>query len=387
VKIDIAVETEISQSTRAKQLSAMFDVPASKKCSLRWSGDLPIEDFNWNVGLIVGPSGSGKSTIARNLFGENFDVPFEWTGKSVIDDFSALHSMQEISEVCQAVGFNTIPAWLRPYKILSNGERFRVDLARRLLELPNPIVVDEFTSVVDRQVAQIGAHAVQKFARRLDRQFVAVSCHMDILDWLQPDWIFQPATMHFARRSLQRRPTLDVTISRVPYAAWKLFAPFHYLTGNLHRAATCFCLFMGNRPASFGAMLHRPHPRVRDIMGLSRLVTLPDWQGLGLAMILADKLGAAYKAIGKRMHTYPAHPALIRSFAKSENWHLEKAAGTFAPSTGNRRRLALGQKLVSSRGTQKAIAGAADMGGRPCAVYEYCGERMEPKQAGLMLGL
>jgi hypothetical protein len=118
----------------------------------------------------------------------------------VIDDFAGTLSMEQVSSACQAVGFNTIPAWLRPFYVLSNGERFRVELARRLLELSDPIVVDEFTSVVDRQVAQIGAHAVQKYVRRNKRKFVAVSCHYDIVDWLQPDWIFEPATMHFARK-------------------------------------------------------------------------------------------------------------------------------------------------------------------------------------------
>jgi ABC-type ATPase involved in cell division len=321
--IDIVVETALSRSPRVRQLEAMFDVPASEKATLRWHGDLPIEDADWNVGLIVGPSGAGKSTILRETFGGMPEL--SWSGASVLDDFAPGLSMRDISAVCQAVGFNTIPAWMRPYAVLSNGERFRVDLARRMLESGDPIVIDEFTSVVDRQVAQIGAHAAQKYVRRAGRRLVAASCHYDIVDWLQPDWVFEPSTMAFSRRSLQRRPALDVSVCRVPYDAWRMFAPFHYLTADLHRAARCFVLFVGDRPASFGAMLHRPHPKAKDIIGLSRLVTLPDWQGLGLAMILSDALGSAYKALGKRMHTYPAHPSLIRSFAASERWAMTQA--------------------------------------------------------------
>ena len=196
--INIVVETDISRSARARQLEAMFDVPAQQKCQLQWSGELPIESESWNIGLIVGPSGSGKSTILNNIFGESCQL--DWKGKSVIDDFASSYSMEQISLVCQAVGFNTIPAWLRPYSVLSNGEKFRVELARRLLETQNTIVIDEFTSVVDRQVAQIGAHAVQKYVRKNNRQFVAASCHYDIVDWLQPDWVFEPATMTFSRR-------------------------------------------------------------------------------------------------------------------------------------------------------------------------------------------
>ena len=76
-------------------------------------------------------------------------------------------------------------------------------------------------------------------------------------------------------------------------------------------------------------MLHRPHPKAEDIKGVSRLVTLPDYQGLGLAMILVDWLGAAYRAAGLRLHTYPAHPALVRSFDRSPNWVMRKRPGTY----------------------------------------------------------
>lgn len=359
--INIVVHSEIHKSSRVKQLSAMFDVPPQDASSLQWRGDFNFDNEPWNVGLIVGPSGCGKSTIARQVFG---DMPaLEWQAKSVIDDFSASLSVADISSICQSVGFNTIPAWMRPYAVLSNGERFRVEMARRLLELPDPVFVDEFTSVVDRQVAQIGAHAVQKYVRKNQRQFVAASCHYDIIDWLQPDWIFEPATMTLTRRLLQRRPPLQIEIARVPYEAWRQFAPFHYLTNELHKAARCFALFVNNRIASFAGVLHRPHPKVRDIMGISRNVTLPDWQGLGLAMILCEKLGAAYKAMGKRLHHYPAHPSFIRSFDHSPMWKMEKRPGTYSSADG---------KTSSKKNVSQS---------RPCAVFSYQGAAMDSATA------
>lgn len=364
--IDFVVGVPIQQTTRVQQLSALFDVPPIQQEVKRWSGEVPIEGFDWHVGLIVGPSGCGKTSILRNVWGKSRTLT--WANQPVIDDFDRALSMQDISAVCQAVGFNTIPAWMRPYHVLSNGEKFRVELARRLIEDASPIILDEFTSVVDRQIAKIGSHAVQKYARAKQRQVIAASCHYDILDWLQPDWVLEPATMSFTRRSLQRRPALDATVSRVPYAAWHVFAPFHYLTATLHRAAACFAIFVEGRIASFGGMLHRPHPKADDIMGLSRLVTLPDWQGLGLAMILADALGAGYKALGKRMHTYPAHPTLVRSFDKSPNWRLIKKPGTFSAA------------ITGPRGFNPT-GGATGQGGRPNATFEYVGIAMAKAEA------
>lgn len=362
--IDILVQSEIDKTTRVRQLGAMFDVPLQEVARLEWHGTLPIEDDEWNIGLIVGPSGSGKTTIANQLFGAH--VPLTWQSKSVIDDFAKSLSIEQIAGVCQSVGFNTIPAWMRPYDVLSTGEKFRVDVARRMLELPDPIVIDEFTSVVDRQVAQIGSYAVQKFVRKNNRKLIAVSCHYDIIEWLQPDWIFEPASMTFQRRLLQRRPNIEVTIERVPYSAWKMFAQFHYLTNELHKAARCFVLFADGRPASFVGILHQPHAQVDDIKRISRIVTLPDWQGIGLGMCLADTLGAAYKATGIRLRNYPAHPSFIRAHDKSKNWHMEKKPGNYSSK-------------ISKKNTLDPTV--KNMGARPCAVFEYCGPAMDTTEA------
>jgi len=365
--IDLVIPNRIERTVRVRQLEALFDVPPQEKTKLHWKGDIPIEKMDWNVGLIVGPSGCGKSQILRHLF-PGFEKPLKWDERAVVDNFEA-DSMQEISETCSSVGFNTIPAWMRPYSVLSNGEKFRVEMARRLLR-DNPIVMDEFTSVVDRQVAKIGAHAVQKRVRKMGKKFVAASCHFDIVDWLQPDWILEPATMKFvARGSLQRRPSLEIAIERVSYEAWKLFAPFHYLTADLHKAARCFGLYVGDQLASFAGCLYRPHPTAHDIMGISRLVTLPDWQGLGLAMILCDNLGAAFKAVGRRLHMYPAHPSLVRSFNRSKEWKILKKPGRFSPRAGK----------------SSSISSHKGFGGRPCAVFAFDGTAMDRSTARRLL--
>lgn len=364
--VDLVISTALSSSTRARQVCSMFDVPPEQKCVREWHGDLPIDERDWNVGLVVGPSGSGKSSIMRQLWGN--EQKFEWSGASVLDDFDESLSIDEIASACNAVGFSTIPAWLRPFHVLSNGEQFRADLARRLVELPDPVVVDEFTSVVDRQVAQIGSHAVQKWARRNGRRFVAVTCHYDVIDWLQPDWILEPDTMAFRWRSLRRRPEIAVRVERIAHGQWQRFAPFHYLTGELSKAARCFGLFVEGiaHPVAFCGVLHRPHPTAHDVMGVSRLVTLPDWQGIGLAFVLVDKIGAAFKAVGKRLHTYPAHPPFIRAFGRTPRWTQVKSAGLFSPAAGS----------------SSTVGG---FGGRPCAVFRYDGEALELDVAEALL--
>jgi ABC-type dipeptide/oligopeptide/nickel transport system ATPase subunit len=366
MKIDFAVESKVDSTVRVKQLSGMFDVPAREKLSHHWQGDLPIDERDWNIGLIAGPSGAGKSSIARKLFGDQRQMT--WKAGAVVDDFDATHPIENIAAACSAVGFNTIPSWCKPYAVLSTGERFRVELARHLLEGSDPIVVDEFTSVVDRQVAKIGSHAVQKLVRKTKRKFIAVTCHYDVIDWLQPDWMLEPATMTFQWRAVQRRPMFNGEIAHVNHSAWPVFAPYHYLTAELVTAAQCFVLFVEGVPAAFVGIMHRPHPTSGDIKAISRIVTLPDYQGIGLAMILADTMGAAYRAVGYRLRNYPAHPSFVRSHDHSPKWRLCKKPGVFAPPRGARSTINSDWKMS-----------------RPCAVFEYCGAAMQRDEAKALL--
>lgn len=355
MRIDHAVETVISRSIRARQVEAAFDVPPAEKCRMEWHGDVDLDAQPWQVGLIVGPSGAGKSTLARKMFGDAVDRPLVWSGASVIDDFDPRFSVEDVTKACSAVGFNTIPAWLRPYAVLSTGEKFRVDLARRLLEGGDLVVVDEFTSVVDRQVAKIGAHAVQKWVRKTPgKRFVAVTCHHDVVDWLQPDWVLEPASMTFARRSLQRRPPVECSVQRVRPDAWRLFAPFHYLTRDVHPAAFFYCLFVGDQPAALVACLRRPHPQRKNLWAVSRIVTLPDWQGLGLAFVLAEEVAAAYAALGYSLRNYPAHPAYIVAHQRNPRWRQTKSGGAYVDAS-----------LTETRGYVDHS--------RPCATFEWTG--------------
>lgn len=131
------------------------------------------------------------------MFGEELISGFEYKNKSVIDDMPKNKSVEDISRAFYSVGFGSVPSWLKPYSVLSNGEKMRVDIARSILE-KDFIVFDEFTSVVDRQVAKVASMAVSKAIRKQDKKFIAVTCHYDVIDYLEPDWIFNTDTMTFS---------------------------------------------------------------------------------------------------------------------------------------------------------------------------------------------
>jgi energy-coupling factor transporter ATP-binding protein EcfA2 len=327
----------VQRTGRVLQLESLFDVPPSEQSARTWSVELPLE-FDWRIGLVVGPSGSGKSTVARELFAPDLVEGYDWPAdRAVVDGFPSDLGIKDITAALSSVGFSSPPAWLRPFRCLSNGEQFRATLARALCD-PRPLaVVDEFTSVVDRTVAQVGSAAVAKAIRRTPgKKFVAVTCHEDVEAWLDPDWVLRMPEGEFARRTVRRRPPLSFTVVRVHRSAWRLFQSHHYMTADHHPAAYCFCGFLDGRPVVYSSWLHFPHPRRPGWKG-HRTVVLPDYQGIGLGNAMDDFCASLFLATGKPVRDTTAHPAIIHHRRRSLLWKQTREAGLMRPGSRKKR--------------------------------------------------
>jgi ABC-type Mn2+/Zn2+ transport system ATPase subunit/GNAT superfamily N-acetyltransferase len=325
------VQTPVFDSFRVRQIAGLFDVPVTEKSAQQFEVELPELQSDWTIGAIVGPSGSGKSTIARQAFGQNgciksdalFDT-YAWPhDKAVIDGFDENLSGKQVTAMLNSVGFSSPPAWIRPWHVLSNGEKFRCDLAYALLKNQPVVAFDEFTSVVDRQVARFGSAAVAKTlraARAQCKKFVAITCHYDILQWLEPDWYLDMAdqTLHWGS---VRRPTIELQVRSCKQNLWQLFKRHHYLSSNLNKAARCYVATWNEQPIAFCSTMHLYGQK--DIRMIHRLVVLPDFQGLGVGTQLLDCI-AKIESQNMRISIVTSHPALIRSLSKNEKWRCTK---------------------------------------------------------------
>lgn len=193
---DVTKQSDVDcDSFRVAKIRSLFDLD-TKQIQEHFKGTIEYPD-DWRIGVIVGPSGSGKSTIINELY-KDYITSYsssDYTHSSVIDDMPKKCSVDEITKMFATFGFSSVPSWLKPYSVLSNGEKARVDLARAMLSHDDLVVYDEFTSVIDRTVAQTLCIACNKAMKHTDKKLIAVTCHYDVLDYIEPDWVFDTQTM------------------------------------------------------------------------------------------------------------------------------------------------------------------------------------------------
>jgi GNAT superfamily N-acetyltransferase len=384
-KVTVQLETKVRRSFRVEQVAGMFDVPIEERVRHELTAEVPGLEESWTIGAIVGPSGSGKTTLARAAFGDAVYKRRAWPrNKAIIDCFGDV-PVKLLAHGLVAVGLGSPPTWLKPYEVLSTGQRFRAELLRAMLgigrnrtrrrgdaetlgaDLPGSdaprrndclVVMDEFTGSLDRTIAKTTCAALGRLLRAqgtLDQKseaeepglrFVAVTCHRDILPWLAPDWILELGAHGTAPRLVRgqlRRPGFQFAIERVAQSVWTRFSGEHYLSGGLAASATCYGALWNREPVAFCAVVG-----VLGCQGMKRiqrLVTLPEFQGMGIGGKLLDTVAAHEWQQGFRVTITASHPAVIAHCGRSELWRCGAVK-----KTGSTRQTFQGREVPSSSG-------------------------------------
>lgn len=321
--MDIVLKHDIENDRYTEYIYEAFDIQNKQTTETIIANNIHLErfDFEWQIGVIYGGSGSGKSTLLKQ-FGEISQPEFSKT-KPLISNFDFVEP-KDAAMLLASMGLASVPSWLRPFHTLSNGEQYRATLAYIVGKAQDNelILVDEYTSVVDRDVAKAMSNALQKYIRRTKKKIILASCHFDIMDWLQPDWIYSPNKRRVERREYLRlaRPAIQLEVFRCRYSAWALFQHHHYLSEELNKAAKCFIFTWNDQPVCFVGILPSPSGYYKDAFRVTRVVVLPDFQGLGVGNKAINYIAALYKKTGKDMYIKTSNPALGEAQLKSGIW-------------------------------------------------------------------
>lgn len=103
-----------------------------------------------------------------------------------------------------------------------------------------------------------------------------------------------------------KRPEIKLTVRRVEPTVWKsmLFDKSHYLTTELNKSCKCLLFEWNGVPVAFVGILNTPRKGIPYGCSISRLVILPDYQGLGLSTIIFNFVGGIVKSLSDEDHDY-----------------------------------------------------------------------------------
>lgn len=320
---NIELKTKILNDKYTEYVYEAFDIQNREETSVSIPMNLSsAKNFDWNIGVILGGSGSGKTTILARI-GDIKKVNFDLE-KPLISNFDWLEP-KDATLVLTSMGLSSVPTWLRPFHMLSNGEQYRATLAFLVASAKDGevILIDEYTSVVDRDVAKAMSFALQKYIRRENKRIILASCHYDILEWLMPDWTCSPQKGGVLERCdylRQGRPKIELQVSRVESKTWDFFKKHHYLTEQVNESCKFFLFELNGKPIGINAIIPQPSGYISKGVRESRIVILPDFQGLGLGAKISEFTASMYKSIGYRYFTKTVHPALGEYRENSNKW-------------------------------------------------------------------
>lgn len=312
-----------------------------------------IPPTEYKLGLIIGGSGTGKSSLLKH-----FGAPsaHTWDGGRAV-------ASQVDPELLMRIGLSSIPSLCRPHHVLSEGEKHRADIARTVAE--GAPVIDEFTSVVHRKLARSICFGVRKLIDAQEgARLVLATCHEDVAEWLEPDWVFNTNTGKLVEGRFGRAQ-IDVSMFPCSVQAWPIFARHHYLIGDINASARCWLAVDGDEPVAFVSAVSLPSGSIKRGWRGHRVVVLPDYQGLGLGSRLSDAVAQLFVDDGCRYFAKTAHPKLGEHRERSPLWC----------ATSKNARARLDYVREGRRGSKFDSRNPEAHAHRICYSHEYVGAR------------
>jgi ABC-type Mn2+/Zn2+ transport system ATPase subunit len=325
----VKLESIISDNFYCKKAANSVDLNLAEKSKheLTIKADL---NASYNLGLILGASGSGKTTLAKSIFGENCFQTILNKESSIIEQFPDHFTYEERVSILSGVGLTQVPCWIRPVKTLSNGQKARAEAAL-LMCRKDLTVIDEWTSVVDRTVAKVMSHCLQKHTRNFNKKVIVLSCHYDVLEWLNPDWIIDCNQQEYVdrrllRQTFKRSEQLKFDLREVNKSSWKYFSKYHYLSHvGPPGFSKCYGLFHQENQIGFLAFSnYTPKKKNKKmILHSNRVVIHPDYCGFGLGLKMVDEAAKLLINDFRIMSKFSSIP-MYQSRLKNKNWILLK---------------------------------------------------------------
>lgn len=94
------------------------------------------------------------------------------------------------------------------------------------------------------------------------------------------------------------------------------------MSSELSSATVCYGLYDEENIIGFCAVLHQPHSKIKNLKRCSRIVILPDYQGIGLGTKFISIIAEHYKAQGYKFSIVTSAKNMICALRKNPKWRM-----------------------------------------------------------------
>ena len=96
------------------------------------------------------------------------------------------------------------------------------------------------------------------------------------------------------------------------------------MNGDIANSVRCFGLYDKDKIIGFIGVMHFPHPINKKIKRVTRLVILPDYQGIGLGTKFLNFIADFYAKQGFDFRIVTSAKNLIYALNRNKNWALQR---------------------------------------------------------------
>ncbi len=204
----VSTSYEVPDSPLTRSILESFGI-RSRRLDAKVISDFRLDAGPGNVILITGASGTGKTlllealdnSIQSPLVSTNGTAAVRTQGivgwmedfrtqRPLIEELARVRGAEAAIAALNRTGLSEAFVYLKPYRLLSRGQKYRARLARLLLSKANIWLLDEFCADLDPISAKIVAFNLRKLAvRNKVIAIVAAANHRHFLDALKPSQV------------------------------------------------------------------------------------------------------------------------------------------------------------------------------------------------------